>query len=321
MTQPSEHRTDDKPEREEPDVAAIMASLQARRPDPTDGPKVSAWMLAVLGVLHAPVYRSRELRGLLAAEGVDAKMGTYLAQRAAPLGTAAPELVTATFYGFSPRAVAENLPLVWAHITAERVLELTLEAMRQLMGRLFADHASEVEELARLLAPVAADQPLAGRPLAAAWASVPATGDPSVDLWLATCVIREARGDGHIALLVSEDIGPLESHLVTQGDQPTVRTTLETMRGWTTEEIDAAVAGLRERGLLEADGTRTDAARALRADIERRTDELSAPPWVAAGGAAVTRIGDLALELLPTLLTSGTLLPPVFARLAPPSTR
>jgi len=313
MTQPDVRGA----EREGPDVEAILASLHARRPDPADGPAVSAWMLGVLGVLHAPVYRSRELRSRLAAEGIAAGMGAYLAQRSAPLGGAGPELVAATFYGFSPRAVAEHLPEVWEHATAERVLELTLEAMRELLVRLFAGRASEVEELGRLLTPIAAAHPLAGRPLAAAWASVPVTGDPYIDLWLATCVIRESRGDGHLALLVAEGIGPLESHLITQGDRPDARPTLEAMRGWTPDEIDTAVAGLRGRGLLDADGMRTEEARALRAGIERRTDALSAAPWVAAGTATVARVGDLALTLLPAVLTSGTLLPPVFARLAP----
>lgn len=321
MSQSGEQDTERTPERDSardmPDVAAIMASLRERRPDPQDGSEVSAWMLGVLGVLHAPVYRSRELRAALAAGGIDERMGGYLAQRSAPLGPAGPELVTATFYGFSPRIVERHVPQVWECIAAERVLQMTLEAMGELLGRLFAGHEAEVEELAHLLAPVAAAHPLAGRPLAAAWASVGPTGDPVVDLWLATCVIRESRGDGHIALLVAEGIGPLESHLITQGDRVEQRPTLEAMRGWTPAEVDAAAAGLRARGLLDADGMRTDAARVLRADIERRTDVLSAAPWVEAGGPAVDRIADLALQLLPAVLTSGTLLPPVFARLAP----
>ena len=321
MAQPGEQGTDrgreGGPEREMPDVDAIMASLHERRPDPADAAAVSAWMLGVLGVLHAPVYRSRELRALLAVEGVEERMGGYLAQRSAPLGAAGPELVTATFYGFAPRIVEEHIPQVWERVAAERVLELTLRAMGELLGRLLSDHATEVEELGRLLTPVASAHPIAGRPLAAAWASVGPTGDPFVDLWLATCVIRESRGDGHVALLVAEGIGPLESHLITQGDRTEQRPTLEAMRGWTSAEVDAAVVGMRERGLLDADGMRTDAARALRADIERRTDMLSASPWAAADSATVVRIGDLALQLLPAVLTSGTLLPPVFARLAP----
>jgi len=299
-----------------PDIDAIMAALDARRPDPSDGRRISAWMLGVLGVLHGPVYRAREVRARLADAGIDDRMAMYLAQRSATLGAAGPELVAATFYGFSPQTVAQHLPAVWQRVTPQQVLERTLDGLRELFGRLLADLGDEVAALAETLRPVAAAHPTAGRPLAAAWAAVPATGEPLLDLWLATTVIRESRGDGHVALLVAADIGPLESHLVTQGDQPEMRPTLGAMRGWTAQEIDAAASGLRDRGLLDADGKRTDAARALRADIERRTDELSAAPWDAAGSAAVGRIADLALSLLPPVLLSGTLMPPVYARLA-----
>lgn len=303
------------------DVDAIMGSLAARRPDPRDGAAVSAWMLGVLGVLHAPIYRSRELRARLEAHGVTERMAGYLAQRSAPLGLPdgrpGPELVTATFYGFSPAIVATHVPAVWDRVTPREVLTATFDAMRELLGRLLAAHGPAVDELAQVLAPVAAEHPLAGRPLAAAWADVPRTGEPLLDLWLATCTIRESRGDGHVALLVAEGIGPLASHLVTAGDRPEAREALAGMRGWTAVEVDGAADELRAAGLLDADGRRTDRCRTLRRDIERRTDELSAAPWVAAGPETVTRVAELALELLPPVLTSGTLLPPVLQLLQP----
>jgi hypothetical protein len=301
------------------DVAGILTGLAARRPDPRDAPAVSGWMLGTLGVLHSPVYRSRELRGRLADRGVTEAMAAYLAQRSAPLGPAGPQLVAATFYGFSPAAIATHLPAVWELVPPTAVVELTLEAMRELLGRLIGGHDASVAELASLLVPIADAQPTAGRPLAAAWASVPRTGEPLLDLWLATCVIRESRGDGHIALLVAEDIGPIESHLVTMGDDPARRPAFQALRGWDADEIDRAAAGLRDRGLLDADGRRTDVARELRGRIERRTDELSAAPWAEAGPEDVTRISELALELLPPVLMSGTLPPPVLERLLPRS--
>jgi hypothetical protein len=303
------------------DVDAIMGSVIGRRPDPADAVAVSAWMLGTIGVLHAPVYRSRGLRARLAAHGVTNGMAAYFAQRSAPLGLPdgrpSARLVAATFYGFSPAVVATHVPAVWDALTPAQALEETFGALRELFGGLFAEHGAAVEELASLLGPVADAHEVAGRPLAAAWADVPRPGEPILDLWLATCVIRESRGDGHLALLVTEGIGPLESHLVTAGDRPEGRDALQGLRGWTEAEVDAAVEGLRGRGLLDADGRRTERCRELRRDIERRTDELSARAWSEVGPDAVTRIGDLALGLLPPVLASGTLLPPVFERLTP----
>jgi hypothetical protein len=243
------------------DIDAIMGSLAARRPDPSDAPAVSGWMLGVLGVLHSPVYRSRELRGRLAQLGVEDRMAAYLAQRAAPLGLPAGRpsaLVAATFYGFSPAAVAAQVPAVWDTATPAQVLDATLDAMRELLGRLIGDRSDAVAELAGAARPGRRRAELAGRPLAAAWAGVPRPGEPLLDLWLATCVIRESRGDGHLALLVAEDIGPLASHLVMTGDRPEVREMLGGLRGWTGDEIGREAASLRSRGLLDADGRRTD---------------------------------------------------------------
>ena len=309
----------------EVDVDAVMRALAERRPDPDDAAAVSRWMLGVLGVLHAPVYRSREMRDGLAQLGVTDRMAGYLAARSAPLGLPdgrpGAALVSATFHGFAPAAVAAHVPAVWDVARPAQVLDATLTAMGALLGRLLSDHAAEVVELATLLGPVADAHEVEGRPLAAAWSEVARTGDASVDLWLATTVIRESRGDGHVALLVAEGIGPLESHLVTTGDRPDVREMLTGLRGWTLTEIDAAADGLRRRGLLAEDGRRTDACRRMRDDIEQRTDLMSSRAWTASEGGAdaatITRIGDLALTLLPAVLASGTLLPPVFQRLMP----
>ena len=303
------------------DVEGIMAALTERRPDPSDGASVSAWMLGVLGVLHSPVYRSPGLRERLAALGITDRLAGYLAQRSAPLGLPdgrpGARLVTATFYGFAPEAVASRVPAVWDLAPPAAVLAATLDAMRELLEGLLGDRSDDIEELAVLLAPIADAHPVVGRPLAAAWADVPRPGVPVLDLWLATSVIRESRGDGHLALLVAEGIGPLESHLVSTGDGAEVRAALEGLRAWQPSDIDAAAARLRGCELLDADGRRTERCRELRRSIERRTDELSAAPWTDAGPDAVTRIGELALRLLPPVLASGTLLPPVLQRLVP----
>lgn len=310
-------RTDLWPGGSDVDVAGILAGLTGRRPDPAAASAVSSWMLPTLAVLHAPVYRSRELQGRFADVGVTDRMAAYLAQRAAPLGPASPQLVAATFYGFAPATVAAHLPAVWERVPPDEVVTFTLAAMRELFDRLIGERTATVAELAALLGTVADAHPTVGRPLAAAWAAVARTGDPLIDLWLATCVIRESRGDGHIALLVAEDIGSIESHLITQGDDPTRRPNLVALRGWTDEELDLAAARLRARGLLDSDGRRTEAARELRRRIEQRTDDLSAPPWAEVGPVNVARIADLALELLPPVLMSGTLIAPVIERLTP----
>lgn len=54
-------------------------------------------------------------------------------------------------------------------------------------------------------------------------------------------------------------------------------------RGWTGPDMDAGFARLQCRGLMTDDETLTDAGRALREEIEVRTDELERPVLDALG--------------------------------------
>jgi hypothetical protein len=292
----------------------LATALAARRPDAADAAAVSRWMLGALSLVHAPVYRAAEVRDGLAGLGLTDRLACYLAARAAPLGPVGAEVVASCFYGFAPHAVARHVPAVWTVASPELVLAATLAAMRRVLLRVLPGREAEVADAAGLLRSIAEDQEVAGRTLAAAWSAVPWTDDVHVDLWLATTVIRESRGDAHVALLVAEGIGPLESHLLTQGDGAEQRLRLAGMRGWTDAEVDVVAEGLRARGLLAADGGRTDAARVLRAHIEQRTDERSATAWRRAGPLQVEGLMQVAVALAGPMLVSGTLLAPIIER-------
>jgi HrpA-like RNA helicase len=60
-------------------------------------------------------------------------------------------------------------------------------------------------------------------------------------------------------------------------------------RGWDQEEVDAARARLRERGLLDDEGQLTEAGRTFRSEIEHDTD--------LAEREILDRLGDRAAEL------------------------
>lgn len=64
-------------------------------------------------------------------------------------------------------------------------------------------------------------------------------------------------------------------------------------RGWNEQEWAAARERLRARGLLNAHHTATDACRALRAKVERRTDELAAARWQTLGDKDTTKLAEL----------------------------
>jgi len=294
----------------------LVALLSASQPDPTDAQAVSRWMMRLYGVPHSPIYRSSELEASLVELGLRDPMACYLAARSAPLGIVPAEVVVATFYGFSPTLVARHIPAVWDRVQPEQALAATFAAIGSIYARTLGDLRADIERAAELLRPVARLQPLAGRPLGAAWASVAWPGSAPADLWLATAIVREVRGDGHIAALVSEGIGPVESHLLARGDSGRERTALEALRGWNAEELEVAGRALRSRDLLDDEGRRTAAGERLVQHLEQITDAASAAGWAATDPATILELGAIGLRLARPLLESGEVMGPALARIS-----
>jgi hypothetical protein len=246
--------------------------------------------------------------------GLDDVRMSYVASRSAPMGAVGPELVLATFYGFAPGFVAAAVPEAWNRTTPAEVIQASLGALGATLAEHLDDVHDEVVRAAELARELATLHPILARPLAAAWSSVPMADDPFVALWQAVTVIRESRGDGHLACLLDAELDGTQVHLLARGDSPKLRQILGAMRGWSDPEWDVAVARLQDRELLDADGAPTDAGRALHERIERRTDELAAPPWAAFGAS-----GDQLLDTLEPIaapLAASGILPGVVVRVA-----
>jgi hypothetical protein len=116
-------------------------------------------------------------------------------------------------------------------------------------------------------------------------------------LWQAATVIRESRGDGHVAALVAAALDPIETLVLFAAERGLDPAYMRLARGWSEQEWDAAVARLGDRGLMSA-GAITDAGKALRADIESRTDALASAPWEALGPERTARLAELLTPLV-----------------------
>ena len=180
-----------------------------------------------------------------AAEALDA-LGLegaerYFAARAAPLGAASPELVVATFFNFSPRAVGRAIPSAWDKASPAQVLDAQRAGMDRALGRAFASvDGAMVEEalgLLRTTAEAASARP-EGRPLFAAYASLDWPDAPHLALWHAHYLLREFRGDGHIAVLVSEGLTGIEAFVLNVALHP-VMDAIRQSRAWTDDEWDS----------------------------------------------------------------------------------
>ncbi|MEV6108702.1 hypothetical protein AB0M28_28970 [Streptomyces sp. NPDC051940] len=264
----------------------------------------------LLEPLHALVYYAPETFEEAAKLGyaTDSRWPMYFPFRAAPLGAAEPALVTAAFYSFSPAMVAEHVGPAWAVASPGEVLAARERAVDRLYRSVFGDAVDgpEFAEAAGLLRRAADAAHTAGRPMAAANQALPYSPLPHVRLWQAATVLREHRGDGHLAALLAAGLDATEA-LVSFAAIGAAPAETFASRGWSAEEWAAARARLTARGLLNADGSATDAGRELRAGVERRTDELAAGPWRALRAEEVERLVELLGTPWVTAIGSGLL--------------
>jgi len=110
--------------------------------------------------------------------------------------------------------------------------------------------------------------------------ALPMPAEPVTRLWHAANMLREHRGDGHIAALVSERIGGTEAHVLsalTMGIYPAE--SFGRIHHLPQARLAEVMDGLRDRGLLDASGRFTDAGRANRTRIESLTDALAEAPY------------------------------------------
>jgi len=250
--------------------------------------------------LHGLVYFIPEAAEAYARLGIDGRAG-YFASRAAPMGAVAADVVVSTFFNFNPELVRAAIPGSWEVATPDQLVAARFSAVDAAFRRLLGDGVVESDEMRRaaLLARTAAEEAgrrPEGRPLAAAHADVAWPTEPHLQLWHAQSILREFRGDGHIALLVVHRLSGIES-LITHaaaGDVPAH--VLRTSRGWSQDEWDVAVDELRGRGWFHmSQGLRfTEWGAAQRATIENATDALAAAPYAALGDEACAELRALA---------------------------
>lgn len=263
----------------------------------------------VLNPLHSCHYFSPDLGKELAALGVTDRSAAYFAVRAAAMGPVGAGTVTATFYNFRHELVARHVPEVWRTATPGDVLAARARAVDATLRRLLGPDtiaSKEMVEAAELALRATEACVRTARPLYSAHADLPVPDEPHLAFWHAATLLREHRGDGHLAVLLDAELDPLEalvSHTAT-GKGMAPKWALAT-RGWHREDWDAATEGLRERGLLTADGELTEAGTALRQDIEEETDRLDRAPYEHLGAAGVARLTELATGLLTAALAAG----------------
>jgi hypothetical protein len=271
-------------------------------------PVIARKMWRTLEPYHGLIYFAPEATAAYEALGVQGFDG-YFASRGAAMGPVPAEVVIATFFNFEPGIVRQAIPRAWETATPAQLLEARLAAADGALRRAIGGPIDE-PEVARAaeLARVAADGcTVAGRPLYAAHAALPWPDAPHLALWHAITLLREFRGDGHIACLVEAGLDGIDALVVHAASGEVPRPALQGSRRWSDEAWAASVARLGERGLVDPDGAFTEAGAELRQEIEDRTDALALAPWAALGEDGCDELRGLVRPYSKAIVESGIL--------------
>jgi hypothetical protein len=253
--------------------------------------------------IHAVTYFAPEALGAFSAAGYKGFWMGYFAGRAAPLGAVGPDVVQALFYNFAPSRVAKALPVAWTFAGPDAALETRRAGARAALERALGD--LDVAEAAELTATAARSAPVDGRALYAANAALAWPTDPLDVLWHAATLLREHRGDGHVAVLTALGLRGRECNVLQEAGGNVARQMIEQARDYAESEWSAVLVDLADRGLVTADGALTDAGRALRQELEDRTDAIALSAYDALDDASLARLIELLTPIARAVIAAG----------------
>ena len=255
---------------------------------------VSRRMYELLEPICMVTFLAEEYNEEMAALGYHNYWDGYFASRAAPLGRVPAEVVHAAFYNFAEGEAARHIPSAWEIVAPEVSVAArqrgSVKSLRRILGAELAGSPGLVRA-ADLTTKAATSAPTAGRTMYAGLRTLPIPSDPVARLWHAATMLREHRGDGHIAALVGAEIGGTESHILSALEMDIhPAESFGRVQHLPKARLAAVMAGLRERGLLDVDGRFTDAGRQTKQRIEDLTDVLAAPPYAALAPAELDEL-------------------------------
>jgi hypothetical protein len=267
-------------------------------------------MFELLEPICLVTFLADECNEELAALGHRTYWDGYFASRAAPLGQVPAEVVHAAFYNFADGEAARHIPSAWETIPPEESVAARLRGSARSLRRILGEELAGSPGLVRaadLTTKAATSAPTAGRMMYAGLRTLPIPSDPVARLWHCATMLREHRGDGHIAALVGAGIGGTQSHVLAAielGIHPPE--SFGRVHHLPKQRLAEVMAGLRERGLVDTEGHFTHAGRETKERIEALTDELAAPPYDALSPAELDELVTALEPITATVVAAGS---------------
>jgi hypothetical protein len=258
-----------------------------------------------------------ELQETLTGIGLRPGRMPAFASRIAPLGAVNLGTVSGIFYTFNPELMGRFFPRAWTlasptDIVAGRFAAVDL-SLRRLLGSETIGSA-ELAEAASLAREAAEGCFAVGRPMYAAQEALGWPEEPHVALWHAATLLREFRGDGHVAVLVSKGIDPMTALIThTATGNGFAEPAAKALRGWSDEQWAEGMEQVQRAGLLDADGKLTQRGIEQREDLEDDTNRLADRPWTTLGTDKAERLRELAKGFRKQIVAGGAFPEGLFA--------
>ena len=205
-------------------------------------------------------------------------MVAYFISRGACLGKVSGNVIAAAFGVFKREMVVSAVDAGWKIVADPGpVLDAREAGTVAALERVLGHDPAGLARATQLLRRAADGAPGAGRHLYSGLQSLGYPATPMGDFWRAADLVREHRGDSHIAAWIAADLDACEVGVITDPWRGQRLKSWVRSRGWSEDELDGAIERLRARGFIEAsgDGDRITAAGwQLREDIDTATDQM-----------------------------------------------
>jgi hypothetical protein len=224
----------------------------------------------------------------------------YFTSRGSLLGQVAPHVVAAAFGVFKPEIVAPAVAYGWTLTDAPTIFAARRDGGVAQLDRVCGGADATISQSTVVLERAVDALAEPGRPL---FAGLRSQWDDPADPWTRLFhlgdMLREYRGDAHVAAWSSAGVDAVEIGLLTELYMGLPLRTYIRTRGWNDAELADAQDRLVARGWLDGEpAALTEAGRAAREAMERDTDVSLRP--------ALEAIGDDFDDVVSALAPRGT---------------
>lgn len=213
----------------------------------------------------------------------------YFASRGGILGQVRGEVVAAAFGVFNPAVVVAAIDQAWLIADADAVVAARTRGAVAQLERILGPEPEGITRVTEMLARAVAPLDMAGRPMFAGLSALPMPDEAVGRMWRLGDMLREHRGDAHIAAAAAAGFDGCQLQVLTERCAGMPPRSYAAGRGWDPSQLSAAEQRLQRRGLLD-DGRPTEEGLAEREALEAETDRL--------GASAVDALGDDVVELI-----------------------